>query len=117
MIIHDRGTTIVVTVHDRQGVEIIEQRNDSQAFLGWWKDRAKTHKAPRFQPTGTDRRHAVQLVNRYGLDRLKQLGVMFWRRYSEPLVSGEYGNHMILFRSKLAEVERDVDEEETTETL
>jgi hypothetical protein len=115
MIITDRGTTIVVTVTDHGPVEIAEERNEGQAFLDWWKERAQDYKAPRYRPRGADRRMALQMTARYGLDRLKRVGVSFWRRHSEPLISGEYGHHMILFQAKFAEAERDEQEIETTE--
>jgi hypothetical protein len=45
---------------------------------------------------------------------LQRVGLSFWRRYSDPLLSGEYGHHMILFQAKFAEAERDEQELETT---
>lgn len=115
MIITDKGTTIVVTVTGHEPVEVATERNEGQAFLKWWKERAKDYKAPRYRPTGADRRMAAQLTSRYGLDRLKQTALSFWRRYSDPLISGEYRHHMILFQHHFAEAERDDRELETTE--
>ncbi len=115
MIITDKGTTIVVTVTDHRPVEVATEQNQGQAFLDWWKERAKDYKAPRYRPMGADRRMALQMTARYGLDRMKRVGLSFWRRYSDPLISGEYGHHMILFQAKFAEAERDLTEIETTE--
>jgi hypothetical protein len=115
MIIHDKGTTIVVTVTDHGPVEVATDENQGQVFLDWWKERARDYRAPRYRPTGADRRIAARLVSRYGLDRLKRVGLSFWRRYSDPLISGEYRHHMILFQRHFAEAERDDQEIETTE--
>lgn len=115
MIITDRGTTIIITVIDHGPVEVAAAQNGGQAFLDWWKERARDYKAPRYRPRGADRRLAAQLVSRYGLDRLQRVAVSFWRRYSDPLISGEYGHHMILFQARFAEAERDLTDIETTE--
>ncbi len=93
------------------------EQNQGQAFLDWWKERAKDYRAPRYRPTGADRRIATRLANRCSLDRLKRVGISFWRRYSDPLISGEYRQHMILFQHHFAEAERDDRELETTEIL
>lgn len=117
MILTDKGTTIVVTVTGHEPVEVATEHNQGQAFLSWWRERARDYKAPRYRPTGADRRMAARLVSRYGIDRLKRVGLSFWRRYSDPLVSGEYHHHMILFQARFAEAERDLAEIETTEVL
>ncbi len=88
--------------------------NEGYAFLDWWKERARDYKAPRYRPMGADRRMAIQMTARYGLDRMKRVGLSFWRRYSDPLISGEYHHHMILFQHHFAEAERDLEELETT---
>ncbi len=110
MIIIDKGTTIVVTLNYDRNVEVIPVKDDVKTFLNWWRDRCSEYKAPPWKPRGVDRRIAAQLVTRHGLDRLKRLGVMFWRTNSTPLIEGEYNQHMILFQAKMSEAQRDLKE-------
>lgn len=113
MILTDHHTTIIVTLTD-QSVEIIEARDETQGFVTWWKDRCVDYNAPRWSPRGADRAIARRLVKQYGLDKLKQIAIVFWRRYSDPLVSGEYRSHMVLFQHHLAEARKDLESIETT---
>ena len=84
-------------------------------FLQWWRDRASELNAPKYTPRGADRRLAAQLVQRHGLDKLKVLGVVFWQAYSTPLIEGEYHQHMVLFQARMAEVQRDLKNIQTTD--
>lgn len=115
MRIADKGTTIVVTPIDSVDVELAqEEHGKEREFLAWWAQRAQDYNAPRYRASGADRRIAARLLKRFDTNRLKKIAVIFWRQHSDPLISGEYNGHMILFSAKLAEAERDLDSIETT---
>lgn len=114
MILTDRNTTIYVTLLKRdapiaQGIE-----DPGKAFIQWWKERCRDYNAPRWSPRGADRAIANRLVNRYGLLRVKRVALMFWRKHSDALVSGEYRQHLVLFAAKFNDAAHDLDTAETT---
>jgi len=107
MIIVDKGRRINVTVLSTEIAVEAQQRGDLHIFMDWWKAQAKSRGVPP-QIDGADWRLARLMLQEHGLDRLKRLGVVFWSQHADPLVKGEYTRHMILFRSRLAQTEKDL---------
>lgn len=107
MIITDKTSRIHVTVLDVEPAVRVEEQGDLQVFMSWWKAWAKERGVPP-RIDGADWRLARLMLQEEGLDLLKRYGVIFWSQHSDPLVTGEYQRHMILFRAKMTEVKKDL---------
>ena len=107
MILVDKASRIYITVLATDVAVEVKARGDLQVFMDWWKEQAQRRGVPR-SIDGADWRLARLMLKTHGLDHLKELGVVFWSQYADPLVTGEYTRHMILFKSKLAETEKDL---------
>ncbi len=106
MILTDGAVSYHITVRMDGSVELA-QPTDVQVFADWWKREARLRDvACHFD--GSDYGIAKRLLNQHGIDSLKERGMMFWRRHSGPLHSGEYDRHMVLFSSKIQEIEHDL---------
>lgn len=107
MILTDRGTRLDITVLTTDVAVEVREHSDLEVFMAWWKEIAHGRGVPA-SIDGADWRLARGLVKTHGLDHLKQLGLVFWSQHADPLVTGEYNRHMILFKAKLAETEKDL---------
>ena len=114
MIVTDRGQVFHVYIVDYDAVPVVRSLQDTASFLSWWRDQARLYNAPVPQYDGADRGIAARLLRRHGLDRIKAVGVWFWRRHADALIDGSYRRHMILFQAKFSDAERDLRETETT---
>ena len=111
MILTDKGTRFKVTPTDKSVEVASDPRTDIATFMAWWKQQAEGY-GLRFHPTGQDYGIAGRLLKNHGLDRVTAVAVMFWRAHSDPLIEGEYGQHMVLFASKYDQAERDYNSSE-----
>lgn len=107
MILVDKGRRIHITVLTTEVAVEVQERGDLWVFMDWWKEEARGRGVP-WSIDGADWRLARLMLKQHGLDHLKRLGVVFWSQHADPLVTGEYNRHMILFKAKLAETERDL---------
>jgi hypothetical protein len=107
MILVDKSSRIHVVVLSTEVAVEVKAQGDLEVFMSWWKETARGRGAP-VSIDGADWRLARLMLKTHGLDHLKELGVVFWSQHADPLVTGEYTRHMILFKSKLAETEKDL---------
>lgn len=111
MIITDKNQRFRVTLRNPDVVLTTEPRTDMATFMAWWKEQAGHHNLT-FHPVSQDYGIAKRLLSKRGLDRLTAVSVMFWRRHADPLVEGEYGQHMVLLASRYDQAARDYDASE-----
>ncbi len=107
MILVDKGSRIHITVLNTEVAVEVKTRGDLEVFMDWWKQIAKGRGAP-LSIDGADWRLARLMLKTHGLDHLKELASVFWSQHADPLVTGQYSRHMILFRSRLSETEKDL---------
>ena len=107
MILVDKGSRIHITVLATEVAVEVKARGDLEVFMDWWKEQARRRGVRRSSDAAAGRQ-ARLMRQTHGLDHLKELGVVFWSQHADPLVTGEYTRHMILFKSKLAETEKDL---------
>lgn len=107
MILTDKGSRVQITVLSTEVAVAVQERGDLVVFMEWWKEQASGRGVP-LSIDGADWRLAKLMLTQHGLDHLKRLGVVFWSQHADPLVTGEYNRHFILFKAKMAETERDL---------
>lgn len=107
MILVDKGSRIHITVLTTDVAVEVQERGDLQVFLDWWKETARGRGAP-LSYDGADWGQARLLLKQHGLSHLKELAKVFWSQHADPLVTGQYSRHMVLFRSRIAETEKDL---------
>ncbi len=107
MILVDKSQRVQIVVLTTDVAVEVQERGDLQVFMDWWKETARGRGAPA-SIDGADWRLARMMLKTHGLSHLTELAKVFWSQHADPLVTGQYNRHMILFRSKLPETEKDL---------
>ncbi len=108
--IHDRGTTITVTVLGGElvvGVDAGPLEPPAPGFLLWYRDKCRAFKLS-YSQGREDLKVAGRLLEQHGRKELEELATEFLRRHAEPLFDGTYNRPMILLAAKIPEIREEL---------